>query len=128
MSVDADHAKTDGGDPPSANGGGTSDPPDGAEDSWESVPSASQDDTVQVEWSDLRAMRSRIEDLDGEVADLQDEVARLEGELEAMRRQHEAAIDRYEQLLAERATDEGRTGDGGDGGGVLGWIRGVFGR
>jgi outer membrane murein-binding lipoprotein Lpp len=128
MSVDADHAKTDGGDPPSANGGGTSDPPDGAEESWQSVPAADRDGTVEVQWSDLRAMRSRIEDLDGEVTTLQEEVARLEGELEAMRRQHEAAIDRYEQLLADRATDEEGTSDGGDDGGLLAWIRSLFGR
>jgi predicted RNase H-like nuclease (RuvC/YqgF family) len=120
MSVNTGHPKTDGGDSPSAEGGGTA---DAAEDGdWESVPAASEDGTVQVQWSDLHAMRGRIGDLDDEVSDLQTEVRRLEAEMESMRRQHEAAIDRYERLLEQRSAETSED-DARDDSGVLARIR-----
>lgn len=122
MSVNTDHPKTDGGDSPSANGRGTADAAADGDD-WESVPAANEDGTVQVRWSDLHAMRGRIDELEGEVSDLQTELGRLEAEMASVRRQHDAAIDRYEELLEQRDVAETPADDAGDSRGVLGRIR-----
>lgn len=121
MSVDTDHPETERGDPPSAEGGGTAESADDGD--WESVPAATADGTVQVRWSDLYAMRARIEEPDDATSALRTEVRRLEAELESVRRQHDAAIDRYEKLLEQREAAETPEDDAGDGRGVLGRIR-----
>jgi hypothetical protein len=58
---------------------------------WEVVPAA-REGTVPVRWADLRAMRSRIDDLETEVT-------RLETELDRSRRRRRRTVDRYERLL-----------------------------
>jgi hypothetical protein len=79
---------------------------------WRGVPAVGGEKgepTVRVRWSDLRAMRARIDDLEGDVD-------RLEAELAATRRDADAAVDRYERLLTERARDDAEPSLATDGG------------
>lgn len=123
MSVNTDHHKADGGETVGSDGADAAGPPrEATEADWRSVPPVGEEGTVAVEWSDLREMRGRIDDLEREVD-------RLEAELAAANRQREATIDRYERLLEKhRGTTEETTTEGG--GGVLArvgrWVRDRF--
>ncbi|PSQ38554.1 hypothetical protein BRD10_03920 [Halobacteriales archaeon SW_12_71_31] len=64
---------------------------------WQRVPAASGE-TVPVRWSDLKAMRRRIDTLEREVA-------ALEGELTSSRERRQRVVDRYETLLDRRGRE-----------------------
>jgi len=61
---------------------------------WRSVPAA-PGETVPVRWTDLRAMRRRIDALEREVAE-------LEGELTRSHARRRRVVERYEALLDRR--------------------------
>jgi len=65
---------------------------------WHLVPTAPAG-TVPVEWSDLRAMRRRIDDLERERE-------RLEARLEQSRERRRRTVERYERLLDRRPGTE----------------------
>jgi hypothetical protein len=85
--------------------GDTADHTDSADDraatadgtAWQRVPAASGE-TVPVRWSDLKAMRRRIDALEREVA-------ALEGELTGSRERRRRVVDRYEALLDRRGRE-----------------------
>jgi hypothetical protein len=127
MSVNRYHPKPAGGAPPATTGGEPTDPPDGTAEDWQSVPSAEEEAVVEVRWSDLCAMRDRIEELEGEVTGLRSEVRRLEAEVESTRRRNDATVDRYERLLERRTTtDTGDAPEEADDGGILAWVRRIL--